>query len=87
MGFRKFWGKKSQLRRFQDTSTREAVIWSKGKTLSGKRLICKRIVTFLLTKKLGLRNNQFIYVADEMEEFLKLPRASVLNSYNIHLYK
>ena len=77
IGFRKFWGKKSQLRRFQDTSTREAVIWSKGKTLSGKRLICKRIVSFLLTRKLGLRNNQFIYVADEMEEFLKLPRVKI----------
>nr|XP_012136698.1 PREDICTED: nucleolar protein 6 isoform X1 [Megachile rotundata] len=75
--FRKFWGKKSELRRFQDGSIREAVVWSKGKTLSGKRLICKKIVTYLLTKKLNFLKDQFIYIADEMEELLRLPKVKI----------
>lgn len=75
--FRKFWGKRSELRRFQDGSIREAVVWSKGKTLTGKRLICKKIVTFLVTKKLGLLKNKFMYIADEMEELLKLRKVKI----------
>ncbi|XP_034171311.2 nucleolar protein 6 Mat89Ba [Osmia lignaria lignaria] len=75
--FRKFWGDKSELRRFQDGSIREAVVWSKGKTLSGKRLICKKIVIFLLTKKLRFFRNHFIYIADEMEELLKLRKVKI----------
>ncbi|XP_043516019.1 nucleolar protein 6 isoform X3 [Frieseomelitta varia] len=75
--FRKFWGKKSELRRFQDGTIREAVVWSKGKTLSGKRLICKKIATFLLKKKLNLLKNKFIYIADEVEELLKLRKVKI----------
>ncbi|XP_033188012.1 nucleolar protein 6 Mat89Ba [Bombus vancouverensis nearcticus] len=75
--FRNFWGEKSELRRFQDGTTREAVVWSKGKTLSGKRLICKKIVTFLLRKKLGILKKKFIYIASEMEELLQLQKVKI----------
>ncbi|XP_061927318.1 nucleolar protein 6 isoform X2 [Apis cerana] len=72
--FRKFWNKKSELRRFQDGTIREAVIWSKGKTLSAKRIICKKIINFLLTKKLGFPKNKFTYIADQVEELIKLQK-------------
>ncbi|XP_053973649.1 nucleolar protein 6 [Hylaeus volcanicus] len=75
--FREFWGDKSELRRFQDGSVRETVVWSKGKTISGKRMICKNIVTFLLLKKIGLSKDQFTYIADEMEEVLKLSKIKI----------
>ncbi|XP_017766382.1 PREDICTED: nucleolar protein 6 [Eufriesea mexicana] len=77
MEFRKFWGKKSELRRFQDGTIREAVVWSKGKTLAGKRLICKKIIIFLLTKKLSFVRNKFVYIADEIEELVKLQKLKI----------
>ncbi|CAL7937003.1 unnamed protein product [Xylocopa violacea] len=75
--FRKFWGKKSELRRFQDGTIREAVVWSKGKTLAAKRIICKKIIDFVLTKKLGFHKNNFMHIANEMEELLKLPKVKI----------
>lgn len=75
--FQKFWNKKSELRRFQDGTIREAVIWSKGKTLSGKRIICKKIINFLLTKKLGFPKNKFTYIADQVEELIKLQKVKI----------
>ncbi|XP_017876904.1 nucleolar protein 6 [Ceratina calcarata] len=75
--FRRFWGKRSELRRFQDGTIREAVVWSKGKTLAGKRLICKKIVSFLVTKKLGILKNKFMYIADELEQLLRLQKIKI----------
>lgn len=82
--FRKFWNKKSELRRFQDGTIREAVIWSKGKTLSGKRIICKKIITFLLTKKLGFPKNKFTYIADQIEELIKLQKVTIYSKIIIN---
>ncbi|XP_012256852.2 nucleolar protein 6 isoform X2 [Athalia rosae] len=69
--YRKFWGKKSELRRFQDGAICEATIWGKGKTLAEKRSICKRIVVHLLSQKLSIREG-FLYIADQMEPLLTL---------------
>ncbi|XP_011646423.1 nucleolar protein 6 [Pogonomyrmex barbatus] len=70
--FRNFWGVKSELRRFKDGAIREAVVWSKGKTLADKRIICKKIIIFLLKAKFNIFKNQYLYVADQMEDLLKL---------------
>ncbi|XP_012273791.1 nucleolar protein 6 [Orussus abietinus] len=72
--FRDFWDDKSELRRFQDGSICEAVVWDEGKTLASKRIICKKIVAYLLQRKLELSNDNFVYVADQMEEFLTLKK-------------
>lgn len=45
--FRTFWGEKSELRRFQDGSICEAVVWE-AKTICQKRLIPEQIVKHLL---------------------------------------
>ncbi|XP_018401182.1 PREDICTED: nucleolar protein 6 [Cyphomyrmex costatus] len=75
--FRNFWGDKSELRRFKDGAIREAVIWSKGKTLADKRIICKRIIIFLLKTKFNISRNQYLYVAEQMEDLLELHKYKI----------
>lgn len=75
--FRNFWHSKSELRRFKDGTIREAVVWSKGKTIADKRIICKKIIMFLLKAKFNLFENQYLYVADQMEDLLKLQKYKI----------
>lgn len=67
--FREFWGSKSDLRRFQDGTITEAVVWS-GRTLAEKRLICKEILTYLLNSKFGLDSGDYQYVANELDTYV-----------------
>lgn len=52
--FRSFWGEKSEMRRFQDGSIKEAVVWGGGggggrrDSVEYKRDICQYIITHLL---------------------------------------
>ncbi|KAK6624363.1 hypothetical protein RUM44_011222 [Polyplax serrata] len=64
--FREFWGEKSELRRFQDGTITEAVVWN-GRTLAEKRLICKEIITYLLKNKFGLELRDYQYVASQLD--------------------
>ncbi|KAI4493829.1 hypothetical protein M0804_002005 [Polistes exclamans] len=75
--FREFWCNKSELRRFQDGSIREAVVWDKGKTLHGRRMICKKIIKFLLKLKFNLAPNQYLYLANQMEDILQLNKIKI----------
>ncbi|XP_066597044.1 nucleolar protein 6 isoform X2 [Prorops nasuta] len=77
--FREFWSIKSELRRFQDGSIREAVPWGKGKTLYARRVICKKIVNFILTEKLHLSMNDYNYISDQVDEVLLLKAVKVTN--------
>nr|CAD7423699.1 unnamed protein product [Timema monikensis] len=76
--FRDFWGPKSELRRFQDISICEAVVW-RVTTLADKRLVCGQVVEYLLVSRLGLK---VTYVADQYETLIKhnKVRAHFLNS-------
>ncbi|RLU24256.1 hypothetical protein DMN91_004467 [Ooceraea biroi] len=75
--FRAFWGAKSELRRFQDGAIREAVLWSKGKSLMNKRIICKTIIAYLLKTKFDILRDQYLYIADQMEDLLKLHKHQI----------
>jgi U3 small nucleolar RNA-associated protein 22 len=83
--FRKFWGKKSEVRRFQDGSISESVVWSNGSaTLAQKRMICRHIVTYLLNEKFDFpTDNGVIYVADQLDSLLEryMVRQHSLASY------
>jgi len=70
--FRKFWGTKSEVRRFQDGSISEAVVWcNTSATLAHKRMICRQIVTYLLNEKFDIpTGNQVVYVADQLDSLL-----------------
>lgn len=71
--FRKFWGKKSEVRRFQDGSISEAVVWcNTSVTLAQKRMICHQIVSYLLNEKFDIPiENGVTYVADQLDSLLK----------------
>ena len=47
--FRKFWGERCDLRRFPDSSIREAVVW-KGNNMANKRAILGKVVRYILQK-------------------------------------
>ena len=51
--FRTFWGDKSQVRRFQDGSINEAILWS-GATSAERRTIPQQIVSHLLKRCMHL---------------------------------
>ncbi|CAG2189933.1 NOL6 [Mytilus edulis] len=42
--FREFWGEKSELRRFKDSSITEAVPWTTEKSMDRRRIICSYVV-------------------------------------------
>lgn len=75
--FRKFWEEKSELRRFQDGSISEAVVWGKIKTLAEKRIITKKIIMYLLKGKFNISKEQYFYGADQIDEFLKLKKTMI----------
>lgn len=47
--FKEFWGEKSEMRRFQDGSICEAVLWP-GKTVAEKRLTCGHVIKHVLQR-------------------------------------
>lgn len=48
--FRAFWGDKSEMRKFSDSSICEAVLWTEGTTMAHKRSICSQIISYMLNK-------------------------------------
>lgn len=70
--FRAFWGSKSELRRFKDSTVCEAVVWAQpSASICTKRLIVRDIVSFLLKEKLHLQNTDFNYIADQLEPLIQ----------------
>lgn len=47
--FREFWGEKSELRRFHDSSILEAVVWP-CKNIAERRVVCERIIKHLVQR-------------------------------------
>ncbi|XP_011302572.1 nucleolar protein 6 [Fopius arisanus] len=76
--FRKLWGNKSELRRFQDGSICEAVVWNKSTTISEKRMITKQIVMFLLKSQLDISKSEYFYAGDQIDEFLKYRKTKLI---------
>ncbi|ALC45900.1 Mat89Ba [Drosophila busckii] len=71
--FRKFWGEKSSLRRFQDGSITEAVVWASATdSPSQKRLIVRQIVMWLLENHLQVEPKNVYYIAGELDIVFKL---------------
>jgi len=68
--FRDFWGEKSELRRFQDGSVCEAVVWSGG-GMARRRLVSRDIVYHVAQRHLGVDPENFVYIADQFENILE----------------
>ncbi|KAG5672934.1 hypothetical protein PVAND_003021 [Polypedilum vanderplanki] len=66
--FRKFWGNKSEIRRFKDGSITESVLWCTADVPIGeKRLICKKIVLFLLKQHFNISIDKINYIAGQFD--------------------
>ncbi|XP_068153194.1 nucleolar protein 6 [Drosophila tropicalis] len=71
--FRSFWGDKSNLRRFQDGSICEAVVWAAVKdSPAKKRLIVKDICLHLLEHHFKLDKDDVQFIANELDIVYKL---------------
>ncbi|XP_064627089.1 nucleolar protein 6-like [Lineus longissimus] len=68
--FHQFWGEKSELRRFQDGSICEAVVWS-CKTLAEQRLVCARIIKYILEKSADISTKSIRYIGGQLDSILQ----------------
>ncbi|KAK7073657.1 hypothetical protein SK128_015685 [Halocaridina rubra] len=79
--FRNFWGKKSNLRRFQDGSFHEAVLWGDSKQpVAERRLFPGLISKYLLNLHYGLKKNLH-YICSKTESVLQLENVSLDFAY------
>lgn len=70
--FRKFWGEKAEIRRFKDGSITESVLWCTANAPIGeKRLICQKIVIFLLKHHFHVISDKINYVAQQFDLAIK----------------
>ncbi|XP_069482963.1 nucleolar protein 6 [Ambystoma mexicanum] len=69
--FQRFWGERSELRRFQDGSVCEAVVWA-ATTIHEKRLIPEQIVKHLLHLHAEIPVSSLCYVAAPLESVIKV---------------
>ncbi|RNA10246.1 hypothetical protein BpHYR1_032766 [Brachionus plicatilis] len=77
--FRKFWGSKSELRRFQDTSICEAVYFE-AKDLASKRLVYSEIVKHILDYHLSISVDNLKFCDRQMNSLLSLP-SGIIDNY------
>ncbi|XP_060055255.1 nucleolar protein 6 isoform X2 [Erinaceus europaeus] len=68
--FRQFWGSRSELRRFQDGTIREAVVWE-ADSLAQKRLIPHQVVTHLLALHADIPDACVHYVGGLLDSLIQ----------------
>lgn len=69
--FRAFWREKSSLRRFQDGSFHEAVLWGDPKQSVGqRRLIPGQVCMWVLQHQLGIKEKNITFVNSQAEALL-----------------
>lgn len=70
--FRKFWGNKSEIRRFKDGSITESVLWCTANAPTGeKRLICQNIMTFLLKQHFNVNSDKINCISNQFEVVIR----------------
>ncbi|XP_028916779.1 nucleolar protein 6 [Ornithorhynchus anatinus] len=67
--FRQFWGPRSELRRFQDGTIREAVLWDTN-SLGQKRLVPQQVVTHLLQLHTDIPESCIHYVGGLLDPLI-----------------
>ncbi|XVF17901.1 hypothetical protein REPUB_Repub10bG0164600 [Reevesia pubescens] len=63
--FRKFWGEKAELRRFQDGKIAESTVWESEQWT--RHLILKRIIEYLLGRHLSLLKKDIVQIVDQLD--------------------
>ncbi|XP_042871815.1 nucleolar protein 6-like [Penaeus japonicus] len=80
--FQTFWGKKSTLRRFQDGSFHEAILWADPKEpIARRRLIPGDVIKQVLQLHFGIQRKKVLYVGGQMEKLLHMPNTLMKNEY------
>ncbi|KAI9482662.1 MAG: Nrap protein [Benjaminiella poitrasii] len=79
--FRKFWGSKSELRRFKDGSIVESVVWQ-TQGYENRTLIVQKICLYLLELHLKLPASQVVYWAGQLYPYLNYSK--VLSNHLFH---
>uniref|UniRef100_A0A1I8NBL1 Nucleolar protein 6 n=1 Tax=Musca domestica TaxID=7370 RepID=A0A1I8NBL1_MUSDO len=80
--FRAFWGEKAQLRRFQDGSITESVVWANANDdLAKKRLIVRSIVLYLLQHHFQLEQKDVEYIAGELDAVYSLTKGFKIDNF------
>ncbi|EKX49904.1 hypothetical protein GUITHDRAFT_104301 [Guillardia theta CCMP2712] len=70
--FRKFWGNKSELRRFKDGSIQETLSWDEAERAGGRNAIPSAIAAYALKRHIPeLRSSRVLGIAGSSEEILK----------------
>lgn len=81
--FRQFWGQLASLRRFQDGSIQEAVVWSKETNImTQKREIIVKIISFLMMHHFSLDDNDFECIGTQFNTVMKLNKAYKVEKLN-----
>ncbi|GAA99664.1 hypothetical protein E5Q_06367 [Mixia osmundae IAM 14324] len=70
--FRSFWGERSELRRFQDGSITESVVWTADSVLARSRII-PQIINYLMSKHLKLSPAAISVIAGPYDALLMQP--------------
>ncbi|XP_065909651.1 nucleolar protein 6-like [Dysidea avara] len=71
--FRSFWGELSELRRFQDTSINEAVVWESSCT-ADRRGIIQRIIQHLLRRHFKVDSSHVTSTMSQLDQVISLPQ-------------
>ncbi|KAI8481867.1 Nucleolar protein 6 [Branchiostoma belcheri] len=70
--FREFWGDKSQLRRFQDGTICEAVVWQ-GNNIAERRLVCSQVIQHILNRHANVPKSIINYLGGHLDGLLSHP--------------
>nr|XP_061811481.1 nucleolar protein 6-like [Nerophis lumbriciformis] len=69
--FRKLWGARSELRRFQDGAITEAVLWE-GESIHQKRLVPQQIIKYLLQLHANIPESCVRYVGAVVDDVIQM---------------
>lgn len=69
--FRNFWGDRSELRRFEDGSIKEAVYFP-AKSPKQRRRITFKIINYILNHHLNLKSHEIIYEGLTLEDYISV---------------
>ena len=70
--FQRFWGNKSELRRFQDGSLCEAILWPCN-TIADRRKIITKIIKHILCTHAGIQKENIHCCGNDLMNLLRLP--------------
>ncbi|XP_048255650.1 nucleolar protein 6-like isoform X1 [Haliotis rufescens] len=78
--FRELWGDKSELRRFQDSSICEAVVWMTSSLISKRRHVCSKVVKHILNRHADIPSCNIHFLSQHLDSLLHLPKPKGDNS-------